>query len=162
VVAISQQGNTSGKYTCTDLKEAGRTTGKGAQKKVKYEEAFHFKTDEDGYTGIVAMSLYEFASKLETIPIDSVLFHYYRGDFQKWIRDVFGYNELAYQIDLIAANRWIQELANRIDLLEPSLSGEKLRKRLVELIGERLATSTEGHSNDLSSAKSSLHAYTNS
>jgi hypothetical protein len=154
MAAISQQGNNP----VIVLKEG---TGKNAQKKLTFEKAFHFKTDDEDYTGIVAMSLCDLASKLETIPLDSVLFHYYRGDFQKWIRDVFGDNELADQIDLIAANRWIQELSNRIDLLAPSFSGEKLRERLVELIKERLATSTEGHNDELSSAKSQLHTYTN-
>jgi hypothetical protein len=133
VATIPQQGN----IPVIALTEG---TGKDAQKKLTFEEAFHFKTDEDGYTGIVATSLYDLASKLETIPLDSIIFHYYRGDFQKWIRDVFGDNELAEQIDLIAANRWIQELAYRIDLLAPSFSGEKLRERLIRLIKKRIAS----------------------
>jgi len=158
MAAISQEEN----IPVLVLKEGtGIKKGKSTQKNVKPEEAFHFKTDEDGYTGIVAVSLCDLANKLEAVPLDSVLFHYYRGDFQRWIRDVFGDNQLANQMNLIAANRWMQELANRIDLLAPSLSGEKLRERLVELIRKRLAASTEGNNNDLSSAKIRSHTYTN-
>ena len=61
---------------------------------VSFEKGFHFNDDKGTYTGITAMSLVDFASKLETIDENSILFHYpRRGDFQKWIQNVLGDEE---------------------------------------------------------------------
>ena len=90
---------------------------------VPYERGFHFTTEKGVYTGITATSLAEFASKLETIDINPVLFHYPRGDFQKWIQDTLG----------------DEELANRMCLIQPNVSGENLRKQLVKIVQKRLS-----------------------
>ena len=68
---------------------------------VPREIGFHF-TDEKGvYAGITALSLAEFALKIETVPVNSILFHYPRGDFQKWIQGTLKDEELANRLSLI-------------------------------------------------------------
>src|SRR5450759_4316198 len=62
---------------------------------VSFEKGFHFTSEKGVYTGITAISLSDFAAKLETIDENSVLFHYPRGDFQKWIQETLGDEELA-------------------------------------------------------------------
>ncbi len=89
---------------------------------VKFEHGFHFTTKNEVYTGMTATSLKDFASKLETIDVDSILFHYPRGDFQKWIEDTFGE----------------KELANRMCYVKPGISGEQLRKQLLKIVRQRI------------------------
>ncbi len=69
---------------------------------VPFESGFHFCTDGGYYTGISALSLCDFIEKLKTIDEDSIDFHIKRRDFQKWVRDVFGDEELAWAIDRIS------------------------------------------------------------
>ncbi|NIR16183.1 MAG: alpha-amylase, partial [Desulfobacterales bacterium] len=64
-------------------------------KRVTKEKAFYFFTSIGCYTGDKAFSLEDFLQKIEMIPGKSLQFHFYRGDFEKWIRDVLGYEELA-------------------------------------------------------------------
>ncbi len=89
---------------------------------VPYEQGFHFYAKEGDYTGVTATSLAEFASKLETIDVNSVIFHYSRGDFQRWIEDIIG----------------DKELADRMRFVKTGISGEKLRKQLSEMTQNRL------------------------
>jgi hypothetical protein len=53
---------------------------------VPKENAFRFCTADGVYTKIEAMSLEDFADKLDGIDASSILFHYPRGDFQAWIK----------------------------------------------------------------------------
>lgn len=89
---------------------------------VPFEHGFHFSVEKGGYIGTTATSLMDFAQKLETVDVDSVLFHYPRGDFQKWIKDTLGDKELTNQLCFIKIN----------------LSGEDLRKQLVKLVQKRI------------------------
>ena len=45
----------------------------------------------------------EFAEKLQIMPIQSVAFHFQRQDFQKWLKNTIGDEELAKRIDEIKA-----------------------------------------------------------
>jgi len=90
-------------------------------RQVPFDHGFHF-TENGKYTGVTAASLEEFASKLETIDIHSVDFHYPRGDFQKWIEDTLG----------------DRELADRMCYIKPDVSGEKLRAQLLRIVQKRL------------------------
>jgi 3-hydroxy-3-methylglutaryl CoA synthase len=89
---------------------------------VKFEHGFHFTTKNEVYTGMTATSLKDFASKLETVDVDSILFHYPRGDFQKWIEDTLGE----------------KELANRMCFVKTGISGEQLRKQLLKIVRQRI------------------------
>jgi len=72
-------------------------------KSVPFENGFHFFTELGKYTGITASSSVEFAEKLQKIPIQSVTFHFQRQDFQKWLKNTVGDEELAKRIDQIRA-----------------------------------------------------------
>ena len=70
-------------------------------KKVSKEKAFYFFTSIGNYTGEKAHSLEEFLEKVKEIDIKSLEFHLYRGDFERWIREVLGIKELAEKMDEI-------------------------------------------------------------
>lgn len=93
---------------------------------VPYEKGFHFFTEVGKYTGISATSLYEFAEKLNYVPIESVMFHFQRDDYQRWLMDVIGDDELAKKIDKIKETDWV-------------VSGEGLRKALSQTVQNDLA-----------------------
>ncbi len=88
---------------------------------VQYEHGFHFNVEKK-YTGVTAKSLVDFASLLESIDVASILYHYPRGDFQKWIEDTLGDKELADQMCFI----------------KREISGEQLRNQLLKLVQKRI------------------------
>ena len=71
---------------------------------------------------MTAVSLADFAEKLQKIEINSVLFHFPRGDFQSWIKNTLGDEELAHRIYKIKSN----------------LVAENLRKQLEKLVNRRI------------------------
>jgi hypothetical protein len=85
---------------------------------VPFESGFHFYTAIGKYTGITATNLSEFATKLQTIPIESVKFHFQRKDFQKWIQ---------YTLKDVA-------LAERIRRIKGEQSAEGLRKEILRTV----------------------------
>jgi alpha-amylase len=87
-----------------------------------FENGFHFFTELGKYTGITACSTVEFAEKLEIIPIESVMFHFQRQDFQKWLRNTIG----------------DEEIAKRIDYIKELPSNENLRKELFKTVHNRI------------------------
>jgi hypothetical protein len=86
------------------------------------EHVFHFCTAEGVYTKVTAKSLSDFANKLDGVDESSLLFHYPRGDFQAWIKNVLEDNELA----------------DRLCFITPNLPGEALRKELKRIVQQRL------------------------
>jgi len=92
---------------------------------VQYEKGFHFFTELGKYTGITAISLSEFAKDLDTIPGESVTFHFQRKDYQRWLIDVVGDEELAKRIDMIE--------------ITPMFSDEDLRMELSKTVQNRIA-----------------------
>lgn len=88
-----------------------------------FENGFHFFTEHGKYTGITAIGTIEFAEKLQIIPIQSVMFHFQRQDFQKWFRTTIG----------------DEELAKRIDQIRALSSDENLRKELFKTVHARIA-----------------------
>ncbi len=89
---------------------------------VPYNEAFHFNTEDNVYTGTSAESLEDFASKLKTIDVKSVTFHYYRGDFQRWIENILGDTDFA----------------NQLCFIRTGISGEQLRQELLKRLERRI------------------------
>ena len=92
-------------------------------KKVPKEKAFYFFTSIGNYTGENASSLEEFLEKMKEIDSKSFEFHRYRGDFEKWIREVWGYEELAKKM-------------SKIEKL--NLKGEQLRTHIYSAISNFL------------------------
>jgi Family of unknown function (DUF5752) len=68
---------------------------------IPFENGFHFFADLGKFTGITANSTVEFAQKLQTVPIQSITFHFQRQDFQKWLKNTMGDKELAKRISQI-------------------------------------------------------------
>ena len=87
------------------------------------ENAFYFNTAEGVYTGISAISLEDFANKLNSIDEISILFHYPRGDFQTWIRDTVG----------------DRELADKMCFIQRGISGQQLRQDLLKIVQTRIS-----------------------
>jgi len=89
---------------------------------VSADRAFQFCTAAGIYTKVSANSLSDFVQKLDGIDESSLLFHYPRGDFQAWIKDVLGDNELA----------------DRLCFITPNLPGQALRKELQRIVKQRI------------------------
>jgi hypothetical protein len=85
---------------------------------VPFEKGFHFYTSVGNYTGITATSLSEFAMKLQTVPPESIAFHFPRNDFQNWIK---------YTINDAS-------LAHRIGNAKPEQNAEDLRKEILQIV----------------------------
>ena len=96
---------------------------------VPIENGFHFFTELGKFTGITATSTMEFAEKLQTIPIQSVTFHFQRQDFQKWLKNTIG----------------DEELATRINQIKAGFQDENLRKALSTTVQNRI-TELQQHS----------------
>jgi alpha-amylase len=95
---------------------------------VPYESGFHFYTGIGNYTGVTATSLFEFVEKLQLVPVESVVFHFKRGDFQKWIKNTLGDDETATKIEQLKKwSSWSSEENLRKDILKA------VEKRLSEL-----------------------------
>jgi len=86
------------------------------------KEAFYFFSDIGQYTGIFARSLEEFYEKISSVPLKSLEFHFARGDFEKWIKEILG--------DM--------HLAKTINSMDKSLKAEKLRTMLKRNIRRRI------------------------
>ncbi|MDH5754734.1 MAG: DUF5752 family protein [Candidatus Bathyarchaeota archaeon] len=85
------------------------------------EKAFYFFTTIGNYTGESASSLKEFVEKINEVNVKSLEFHFYRGDFKKWVAEVLQDKELA------------EELRK---LQETSLSGNLLRNQLYAVVSK--------------------------
>lgn len=86
------------------------------------EKAFYFFTSIGNYTGENAASLKEFMDKINEVNVKSLMFHFHRGDFERWIADVLEDKELAEEIGKM----------QKIDV--PS---GLLRNRLYEVVSKR-------------------------
>jgi hypothetical protein len=92
---------------------------------VPHAQAFHFYTSVGDYCGVSAHSLEEFAEAIRYVCSPAIVFHFARGDFQNWIRDVIGDAELAQNIDKITA-------------CERHLSADSCREELAEVVRIRI------------------------
>jgi len=92
-------------------------------RKVDDEKAFYFYQDVNMYTGIKVNSLEDFANTLPTLAVEVIDFHLKRGDFEKWIREVFGDETLSKNVSKIR---------------EKGLSGEEAKRQLIQIVNRRL------------------------
>ena len=63
-----------------------------------HDRAFFFYEDVGKPTGDFAASLSDFCSKINTVNPKSLAFHLKRGDFENWVQEVIGDNELSQRI----------------------------------------------------------------
>jgi hypothetical protein len=89
---------------------------------VHSHEGFWFYTAPRDYTGINAMSLKDFAKKLRVVDVQSINFHFSRGDFWRWIQFIIG--DVA--------------LSSRINRIPQDTRGEKLRSSLIKAVNKRI------------------------
>ncbi len=94
--------------------------GKNAFKiglEVPPEQAFNFYVAVDDPLEVTAHSIEEFYRAIKEVPIESLDFHLYRGDFERWIEEVIKDEPLADDVG---------------ELEGYGLSGEDLRKALLK------------------------------
>lgn len=91
---------------------------------LKPMNSFYFFISLDQYTGESASSLEEFVEKIKEIDVRSLEFHFQRGDFERWITDTFGDNELGKKIT---------------EMHKQNPTGENLRSMLLGVISTRLS-----------------------
>lgn len=89
---------------------------------VSREKAFYFFTSIGNYTGESAASLKEFVHKIDEVNAKSLVFHFHRGDFERWIAEVLEDKKLAEEI------RKMQKI---------DVKGDLLRSRLHEVVSKR-------------------------
>ena len=90
---------------------------------VPYNQGFHFFMTDGHYSGETATSLCIFLKDMERVDIQSIRFHFERGDFEKWIGATLSDDDLARRVTQIVKN----------------LSDEKLRKALVDVVQKRIS-----------------------
>lgn len=83
------------------------------------EKPFYFYSEIGKYTGVTASTILELVSTIQKVGGQSVEFHLYNRDFERWIRDVFQANMLVARIASIR---------------KEALKGEELRKKLISTI----------------------------
>jgi len=94
---------------------------------VSVEKAFHFYYGLNQNSGVYADSLKTFVDKIQNIDLKSIEFHVPRKDFELWIRSLG---------DL--------ELYKKMELLRmKDLSGENLRKEILETVNSRIEELTK-------------------
>ena len=71
---------------------------------VPKEMGFHFYFGIDEPSEFTAESLEQFYRAIKQIRVQSLEFHLYRGDFEKWLTDVCKDPELATEFGRVAAN----------------------------------------------------------
>ena len=86
-------------------------------------KAFFFYKSYGDYTGQIAHSLEEFLEKIDKVDNESLEFHLYRRDFQRWIREIPVITELSESLD---------------EIVNLDLKGEQLRALLHYIISRFL------------------------
>lgn len=86
------------------------------------QESFFFYRGYNDQLGVVASSLNDFGDKLQNIDFCSIDFHFQRRDFEKWIKDTVG----------------DEELSRRISEISSTFKGEELRLKILDIIRSRL------------------------
>jgi hypothetical protein len=69
-----------------------------------YRESFYFYRAVGQPVGECATSLSDFQNKIQTVDSLSIEFHFYRGDFAHWIKNVIGDSTLASQLTVHGKN----------------------------------------------------------
>lgn len=91
--------------------------------KLPSHKAFHFHNMDGSYTGFSAHSIPEMMELIDKIPLQSLIYHLKRGDIQAWLRNIYGLEETAIEIDI---------------LLESIGVGEEIREKLKKIINQVL------------------------
>jgi hypothetical protein len=90
---------------------------------VSYDRGFHFFMPNGYYTGETALSLCSFLRDMGSVDIESIRFHFDRGDFQKWVKNTIG----------------DKDLAQTIDKLDKKILDANLREKLADIVQKRIS-----------------------
>jgi hypothetical protein len=90
---------------------------------VPYEQGFHFFARDGHYSGETATSLCSFLRDLQHLDMQTIRFHFERGDYQKWLKITIG----------------DERLAQRIDNIDKTAPDESLRHQLSEIVQKRIS-----------------------
>jgi len=86
------------------------------------DQSFLFFEDIGKYTGRLAANMNDFCEIIKTIDIKSLVFHFGRGDYERWIRE----------------SLHDAQLAGRLKRIKKSYSGEELRNKMLHTVRKRL------------------------
>ena len=86
------------------------------------DQSFLFFEDIGKYTGRLAANLDDFCEIIKTINVNSLMFHFRRGDYESWI------SESLHDV----------QLARRLKRIKKSNSGEELRSKILQAARSRL------------------------
>jgi hypothetical protein len=89
---------------------------------VHNHEGFYFYRALGEYTGKSSLSLKDFVKTLQVVDVQSVDFHFCRGDFRRWIQFILG--------DV--------NLSIRINQIPRDTRGEQLRGALIKTVNKRM------------------------
>jgi len=81
---------------------------------VPMPQAFLFFTDVGEYTGEFAFCLRGFYEKLDEVPLGSIEFHHERKDFEKWVKETLGDQDLVAAMSKISRSTAGKELRRTI------------------------------------------------
>jgi hypothetical protein len=90
---------------------------------VPYDQGFHFFMPDGHYSGETATSLCSFLRDLQHLDMQSIRFHFGRGDFRKWLNTTIG----------------DEELSQRIDKLDNRAPDETFRQQLTDIVQKRIS-----------------------
>jgi hypothetical protein len=90
---------------------------------VPYSQGFHFFMPDGHYSGETAISLCSFLKDMRSVDVESIKFHFDRGDFQKWIRTTVG----------------DEKLARIIDNLDKKIPEKNLGEKLADILQKRIS-----------------------
>ena len=102
--------------------DAGRVDASEILRTVPPDQSFLFFEDFGKYTGRLATNLADFCENIKTIDIKSVTFHFERGDYERWIREILH----------------DAELSRKLKRIKKSDSGEELRNKILQAARKRL------------------------
>lgn len=85
------------------------------------EEAFRFYEDVGKPTGESARSLRDFLERIESVKLESLIFHLTRNDFKNWVENTLEDSELARRLEKI-----------------PVAHNDRLRKKICSTVRNRL------------------------
>lgn len=108
---------------------AGRLNAAEVLRPLSENEAFYFFEDIGKYTGKSACNLAEFCAMTKTVDKKSILFHFKRHDFEKWIKVTLRDPMLAKRIGKIKEPKSEEKLRTQIHKVS--------KKRLEELNKKR-------------------------
>lgn len=92
----------------------GRLNATEVLRTLPQNEAFYFFEDINRYTGKSASSLAEFCEMTKAVDKKSIIFHFKRHDFEKWIKETLRDPKLAKRISNIKEPKTKERLRTQI------------------------------------------------